>query len=1761
MNLHNEYGKTVKLTDEIGKGGEARVLNVASRDDHVAKIYHKPTDSREAKIIAMVHKPPDQPKSHVSLAWPTEVLYNQGEFVGFTMPKVEGADTIFNFYNPQRRNKLYRNFSWHMMHRLAINLVNVVEAVHQKGHVVGDINESNILVTYEVANVVQSVLLRLARAFTSRVETRFLDDPLITFVDTDSFQVWDEQNQIHRSLVGKPEYTPPELQGVRFSEVDQEIPHDLFGLGVLLFQMLMEGFNPFAGVLSTGESVGRVDLYSIREGLFPYYKNSKVSPPPAAPQFGRLHPTLQTAFVRCFVDGYHQPNQRPTALEWAHALHEAAQSLTTCWYEGHHIYSNHLEHCPWCYPSAPISQVTVQVLPRPANFQPHPHSHSHSHSSVASPPTSSSSKTTQTPALPTLSTVPRPQATAELPPDKVNLERTLSHDKNPVTALAYSPSGAFLAMAQKKGQTVVWQVKNGKPHKIIGQNSNQPVNSLVFSPDEAWLAEGGYNTVLMEPITAKESSHKLQLRQVGGVFGVAFSPDGLWLAASCWNNLLYMWHRPNLQKPDFTLKNTLKGHTEQVRELAFTADGQTLISVGVKGQVRGWHVETGHTLYYGKIHTSTPIVLTGLAPGGWAWGMVGNDNSIVVQSIPDDKVVLNLTWPDLPPTATEALAFSADGQILFGSGADGLIRGWQLDSGKQVTTMTSPKSRPTILTVAPHSLQLASDHDHQVNLWSWGKPLTVQPASSSATVSAKTTPKSVEKASKLVPTPPAIPNLDPIPRPQATAPLPPETIIAKRKFSHQPSPAGTIKPSIKLPELSFAVPRQLSGIIKGRVNDIVFSPAGEVAGAVSDTQIFIWHVATGAEIHTIKGHYASHIYNLAFSPDGSTFASSGDGKSVRYFDMRNGSLCDVHKFQSSSPIYVTYHPDGKTLVSVHKGKIIRFWDVNRKIKVRTRYIHSQPVQQVRFSPDGSLFTTISGSKVNYSLTKTPNYWQTDRSLNHEQLVNDIVFGPNNQLISTDGKIHIWDLNTSKRLGEMSHEGIGWITSLAMSPDGSYLISACLEGHPEAAPSATLHVWDMATRQLLGVVTDYSMPVTNLAMSPDGTELLIGGLHGDVRVLTLSETFKALDGSSETVTESVETESTESETSLSLLDVSHLNPPAQLLCLPHPTDIREVNLSPDGQYIATNSDCVRVWQTGNGQLRQTITSRWDIFNIAFTVNQDLLVSEGTTHISTWVLGAGQFISHQQIFGITAMTTSPDGVLLAIAGPENDILVLEIDKGQVTQRVVALLKGHSGLISQVLFASDGQTAVSFDDKEILRVWDINTAKQLWWLDISGRKTGSFAISNDNQMLAIGGNKLIEVWRLQTKKRLKRINHQHHNKVAFTPDNQMLLAGNHLGHIERWQVGRGWYKQKKRLAEVEGRIQNLTFSADGHYLAITTDRPQLSLWGWSKQALEQVRYASPLDLPEITLTRRHVFSSFPEPLELFKSVAISPDGTLTAGGNKQSIQLWQNNSGKRIQTINASYTARPLNNVAFHPNSEQLVSSGWSRLVRLWDVNMGKVLSYKGWRDEYPTYAVYSPDGQQIAATYTGLDVMVWDIIGGKFKRRLQLEGHTMRVNRVCYSADGRLLASAGKDLTVRIWDAKTGQPLFILRGFDSTVSELAFSSDGCYLMAVDGHIWLWRVSDGHLLGQLDEGQFGLMECAAFVPNSDLLISGSLGQEVAGQAVKTIQQWSVSNQKLLAILTNQTIGVNSVAVSAEGRTLVTSHLDKIMRVWDLPPESSVV
>lgn len=317
--LRTAGGRSVKLGRALGEGGEGKVL-VLSGGKEVAKLYwpHKRSPVQRRKIELMVSHPPRDPMKGLgalSLAWPSDVLLDgRGAFAGFLMPllDIRRCRPLHQVYRP---SSYPRGIDWEMLVRTARNLASVVAALHREGYVVGDLNESNVLAA---------------------------TDTVVTLVDCDSMQVPDPSRRtVYRCVVGKPEYTPPELLGKDFSTVDRAPSADLFALAALICQLMIRGRHPFSG--GPAATIGA----NIQAGET-FFVNGFASAPGDMPPPGILPPAVHRLFERAFVDGRRDPDRRPGAEEWKQALDGLLARMRGCSRYAAHQYSAHLVSCPWC---------------------------------------------------------------------------------------------------------------------------------------------------------------------------------------------------------------------------------------------------------------------------------------------------------------------------------------------------------------------------------------------------------------------------------------------------------------------------------------------------------------------------------------------------------------------------------------------------------------------------------------------------------------------------------------------------------------------------------------------------------------------------------------------------------------------------------------------------------------------------------------------------------------------------------------------------------------------------------------------------------------------------------------------------------------------------------------------------------------------------------------------------------------------------------------------------------------------------------------------------------------------------------------------------------------------------------------------------------------------------------------------------------------------------------------------------------------------
>jgi DNA-binding helix-hairpin-helix protein with protein kinase domain len=320
--LHDHLGRPLDLGPPLASGGEGSVHAVAAEAGLLAKVYHRPPDGDKVEKLRWMtaHAGPELLRF---AGWPTATLHDGagGPVVGFLMPRFTGHQAIHTLYSPAHRRTAFPTADWAFLIHTAMNAAIAFDALHGQGHVVGDVNQSNLLVS---------------------------ERAVVALIDCDSFQVCAD-GRLFPCGVGVSPYTPPELQGQSLRGVVRTPNHDRFGLAVLVFHLLFMGRHPYAGrFLGSGEMSLE---QAIAEHRFVYGREPgalQMAPPPNALSLDVLSPDLRQLFERAFGRGSAAEGARPAAAEWQAALAAFTKQLRTCPQDSGHKVPAHLLECPWC---------------------------------------------------------------------------------------------------------------------------------------------------------------------------------------------------------------------------------------------------------------------------------------------------------------------------------------------------------------------------------------------------------------------------------------------------------------------------------------------------------------------------------------------------------------------------------------------------------------------------------------------------------------------------------------------------------------------------------------------------------------------------------------------------------------------------------------------------------------------------------------------------------------------------------------------------------------------------------------------------------------------------------------------------------------------------------------------------------------------------------------------------------------------------------------------------------------------------------------------------------------------------------------------------------------------------------------------------------------------------------------------------------------------------------------------------------------------
>ncbi|MEO1591696.1 MAG: WD40 repeat domain-containing protein, partial [Cyanobacteria bacterium J06632_22] len=611
----------------------------------------------------------------------------------------------------------------------------------------------------------------------------------------------------------------------------------------------------------------------------------------------------------------------------------------------------------------------------------------------------------------------------------------------------------------------------------------------------------------------------------------------------------------------------------------------------------------------------------------------------------------------------------------------------------------------------------------------------------------------------------------------------------------------------------------------------------------------------------------------------------------------------------------------------------------------------------------------------------------------------------------NGRIHLWNTETfAKYTYWPAH--LGWVRSIAFSPDGQWLLSG--------GDDRALRLWQMPTADLQHMADDQlpAVPVMqwelkrdnwdwvrSVAWHPKG-EILACSSGAQVSLYerttqTLLTTFCAttlralspdaapdFSGSGDDIIRFIQF-SPDGQQLASCGDDGHI-------CLwdiasetlihkfeGHSGWVRSIVFSPDGEWLISGSDdnTVRIWSISAKTCTTILKGHRDrIRAVAISANGRYLASgsdDGTVRL--WNFPARQLIdqfqNHTSRVWSVAFFQQEKQLLLASGGDDQSVIVARIVSHESTLQPIKTLRGYANSVRAIALAPviEGELAVSGGDDGYLKVWKLKQGQPL--AQPPARLAGhlgriwAVAVHPKRRRIATGSDDhSVRLWDLKTGKCLTTLA-WHKNwvrAVAFSPDGQFLASAGDDKRIQLWKMPT--VEQHHTLEQHRHWVTTLAFSRDSRYLASGSDDRQVMVWDAEQGTRQQV----------MTHHKHRI-----------RSVAFGPDNLLASASDDCSVAIWKIGQSDPIQVFERAQLG--VRSVVFspdgvNPDDQWLIGGGDNAQVHLWHVGH--------WEEHYT------------------LDVPIE-------------QGQPFGLQGLSVSADGQRLAGCDRSGAILIWSLKTRQ----------------------------------------------------------------------------------------------------------------------------------------
>lgn len=556
----------------------------------------------------------------------------------------------------------------------------------------------------------------------------------------------------------------------------------------------------------------------------------------------------------------------------------------------------------------------------------------------------------------------------------------------------------------------------------------------------------------------------------------------------------------------------------------------------------------------------------------------------------------------------------------------------------------------------------------------------------------------------------------------------------------------------------------------------------------------------------LKGH-ESAVFAVAFNPNEMQLVSSSGDKTIRIWDLQNGSCIKVlfeHNYQVND---IAFAPDGLTMASASSDRTIRIWDTKTWNCIDTIKASSYSVTCIAFSHDGKLL--ISASDYDPSIriwnARTGELIKTIEGDYYH--VSTIEFSANDKCIYAAGGgcvVYTIDVGTGQCLQRLVGHN-RWIHSVDISSNGELLVSG--------SDDKSIRIWDLKSGQCIGTLLGHNESVRSVSFNGRGDKILSSSYDNTICVWDV-------------------------KTKVCLQKI-----------IGHTNGIHCAKFSPSERYVASCSidKTVRVWDFQANNLIQ---------EIEFPDAEDGLIGSPSaifTHDNQYILSNG--LTRDYVHGLQAWDANNFDLLMNCKGHSftagyhtstnngedfvmhegNVIYIRNIKYGFIETELV----GHTDLVNSALYSYDNNRIVSASRDSTVRLWDAHTNNCIaTFVGHSGWVVCAAFSPSGEKIVSSSLDGEMKLWDTRNKKCVNTVKERFSVSIGFSPDGRVICStpGNVI-HLRNALSG----TLIKVLAGHTQSITSANYNSSGDYIVSSSYDNTVRVWNAKYGSCIQVIQAS--------------------------------------------------------------------------------------------------------------------------------------------------------------------------------------------------------------------------------------------------------------------------------------------------------------------------------